>query len=581
MQPRQLCAGAAILVTITLAAYSPALGNGFIWDDDDYVTANIHLRTGDGLRRIWTEPGATLQYYPAVHTGFWIEYHLWGLNPFGYHLVNILLHAGGAVLFWLLLRRLAVPGAFLAGLVFAVHPVHVESVAWITERKNVLSGLFYLGAALAWLRYRLRSGGRPQIRGPRLDRFYAISLILFLCALLSKTVTVTLPAALMVVLWWKTGRVDRRDFLRLAPFFVLGISLGLLTAWLERHQVGARGIEWGFTPADRILIAGRAVWFYLAKLALPVRLTFIYPRWQIDAAAPAQYLYPLAAALALFGLWRWRGKVGRGPLAAVLYFGGTLVPALGFFDVYPMRFSFVADHFQYLASLGPITLAAAGFTIALPRLGKAEPRLRLVLPGIVICVLGLATWQQARIYRDRETLFRDTVAKNPAAWMAHQNLGALLLDQGKVREAVAHLEESLRLYPDDPGALNNLGLAHSQERNYEAALAGYREALRLLPVHMDALNNLAWLRATCPVAELRNPEEAVRLAEQACTLSRRRSPMFLDTLAAAYAAAGRFGDAVETASDAIALARQLDQPELVKVFQERLELYRTHRPFVE
>jgi hypothetical protein len=265
-------------------------------------------------------------------------------------LINILLHTLSAFLFAVILRRLAVPGAFLAAVIFALHPVHVESVAWISEMKNTLSALFYLGAALAYL----------QFCEKRKKGLYALALVFFVLALLSKTVSATLPAALLVVFWWKRGRLSwRHDALPLMPFFVLGAGGGLLTAWIERTMIGAQGAEYQFTLIERGLIAGRALCFYLGKLFWPADLIFIYPRWQISADAWWQFLYPLGVAILIGILWLVR-KHSRAPLAAMLFFSGTLFPALGFFNVYPFRFSLVADHFQYLASLSIIALFSAG-----------------------------------------------------------------------------------------------------------------------------------------------------------------------------------------------------------------------------
>ncbi len=339
---------ALVLIVATLAAYVPAMQGGFIWDDDDYVTDNAALRSLAGLAAIWLQPGAVPQYYPLTFTSLWLDYQLWGVAPAGYHVVNVLLHGTNAVLVWLVLRRLALPGAWLAAMVFALHPVHVESVAWITERKNVLSGAFYLGALLAYLRF--AGLGAPAAEAERW-RSYALAVALFVCALLSKTVTCTLPAVILLLLWWKRGRVTRAEASATVPLFVVGACLALVTIWMERTHVGAQGAAWLLSPIDRALIAGRAVWFYAATLAWPHPLTFVYPRWEIDAGAWWQYLFPLAAAAVTALLFFARARIGRGPLVAVLCFGVTLAPALGFVDVYPMRYSFVADHYQYLASV--------------------------------------------------------------------------------------------------------------------------------------------------------------------------------------------------------------------------------------
>jgi len=346
-----------LILALAATAYAPALRGDFVWDDDDYVTDNPTLTNLDGLRRIWLEFGATPQYYPLVYTTFWIEYHIWQLHPFGYHLTNVLLHMVNALLLWAILRRLAVPGAWLAAAIFAVHPVHVESVAWITERKNVLSGAFYLSSMLLYLRFAGIGPDRPS--GRRRWAYFVLALLLFACALLSKSVTCTLPAALVLLLWWRRRRLRASDLWPLIGWLVVGLLMALTTVWMERHHVGTRYIDWSLSPLDRCLIAGRAVWFYAAKLLWPAKLTFFYPRWHIDAGLWWQYLFPLAAVAVIAALWWLRSRLGKGPLVAVLLFVGTLTPALGFVDVYPMRFSFVADHFQYLASAGLIALGAA------------------------------------------------------------------------------------------------------------------------------------------------------------------------------------------------------------------------------
>ena len=345
---------AVALTSAVCLAYQPVWHGGLLWDDyPGHVTAP-DLRSWDGLSRIWFEGGATQQYYPLLHSAFWLQHKLWGDATLGYHLVNILLHATAALLVALVLRRLHVPGAYLAAAIFALHPVHVESVAWITEQKNTLSGVFYLAAMLVYLRF-------DQTRKKSI---YGCALGLFLLALLSKTVSATLPGALLVILWWQRGRLSwRKDVLPLLPFFVLGVLGGLLTAWVERTVIRAEGAAFEFTIVERFLIAGRAICFYLGKLFWPVNLTFIYPRWQVSQAIAWQYLFPAGALLLAAALWPVRRR-WRAPLAALLFFIGTLFPALGFLNVFPFRYSLVADHFQYLASLGVITLVAAAGTLA-------------------------------------------------------------------------------------------------------------------------------------------------------------------------------------------------------------------------
>ncbi len=493
---------AVLIVLLTLLVYVPAITGGYVWDDDFYVTDNATLRSAEGLKRIWTEPGAVPQYYPLVHTAFWLEYHLWELDPYGYHLVNVLLHAFGAVLLWLLLRRLAVPGAWFAAMIFALHPINVESVAWITERKNVLSGLFYFSSMLVYLRW--AGIGEPPAprpaRGPRRGRpdlpgwpLYAASLLLFLCALLSKSVTLTLPAAVLLLLWWKRGRIGGKDILPLLPFLAAGIASGLFTLWMEVNHVGASGTEWSLTLLQRLLLAGRALWFYAWKIFWPVGQCFIYPRWEIDPGSWWQYLFPAGAAALLVLCWLMRRRLGRGPLAALLFFAGTLSPALGFFNVYPMRYSWVADHFQYLAGIGLLALACGWAASRLAGAGAGARRLAAIAGVILLAVLGTLSWRQGHAYADRETLWRDTLARNHDAWIAHNNLAGLLTESGRYPEAIEHYTEALRLRPDDPDVHANLGLAHVGTGDLDAAASAYRLALEAEPNNAELHGRLAEL----------------------------------------------------------------------------------------
>ena len=495
---------ALALAAITILAYLPALDRGFIWDDDTYVTRNSTLHDLNGLRRIWFEVGAVPQYYPLVHTTFWIENHLWGLAPFHFHLGNVLLHALAAVLLWRVLARLELPGAWLGAALFALHPVGVESVAWITERKNVLSTVFYFAAALAYLRFAWpRQGGKE--RGGAASWYFA-ALGLYVCALWSKTVTCSLPAALLLVFWWKEpggAGADphhsslRRQALLLAPFFAAGLSLGLLTAWMEKHIVGAHGAVFTLSLAQRCLIAGRALWFYAGKLLWPAPLVFIYPRWTVSVGVWWQWLFPAGAVAVVAALWAARGRIGRGPLVAVLFFAGTLFPALGFVNVYPMRYSFVADHFQYLAGVGLLALIAAGVArYGLPQKSRQEGLFAgsglSWWPMLVLLVLAGLTWRQTRIYANTDVLWQATLRHNPDCWLAHNNLGAALFRTGQVDEAIGEFHEALRLNPDYPESHNGLGGALGKKGQTDDAIREFREAIRLESDYADARYNLSF-----------------------------------------------------------------------------------------
>jgi tetratricopeptide (TPR) repeat protein len=482
-----LYAGAIVL--LAMAAYIPAMTAGFVWDDDFHVTNNRALRDLDGLRRIWTDPRTTPQYYPLTHTTFWIQYQLWGDFPLPYHLANILLHIGSALLLWRILEKLRIPGAWLAAAVFALHPVHVESVAWITERKNVLSGLFYLGAAFAYITHKL---GKKSSWGLPL-----LSLLLFLCALLGKTVTASLPVVLFLVLAWKRCRFKLRDGLLLGTMLAFGAVMGRLTSSLEKYQVGAMGAEWDLSFIERSLIAGRAWWFYLCKLVWPAKLAFIYPRWEIDAGAACQYLYPAAAIAALAVLLLLRKRLGWGPLLALLCYSVTITPALGFFNVYPMRYSFVADHFQYLASIGPITLLAI-------LLWKLPLPPRRVVAAVALAACAVLAFLQCRAYADLETLWRHTVARYDRSWMAHYNLAKILVARGELEEAKSHYLSALAAKPDHLKSSVELANILADEGDFPAAMELYRRSLAVAPDDALTHYNLALL-----LEQIGRPEEAL------------------------------------------------------------------------
>jgi len=525
------------LVLLTLAVYYPVWHGGMLWDDDAHMT-RADLRSIGGLWRIWFDVGATQQYYPAVHSAFWLFSQLWGENTLGYHLVTIVLHASSAFLVALILRRLAIPGGVLAALIFAVHPVHVESVAWITELKNTLSGVCYLAAALLYLRY---DESRDR-------RWYAAAAGLFVVALLSKTVTATLPAALLVIFWWKRGRIGwREDVIPLLPFFAVGIAGGLLTAWVERAQIGAEGPAFQFTFIERCLIAGRAFWFYLGKLVWPANLIFIYPRWQVSQQVAWQYAYPLALAVLLAGLWWYRTR-SRAPLAAGLFFIGTLFPALGFFNVYPFIYSFVADHFQYLASLGIIVLVSAAVAML------SAPWRTAASAAVVVALAFLAT-NQTRQYVDAETLYRTTLAANPECWMAYLNLGKLRQEQARAQgddprlldEAATLYRQALRIEPSISQGHNNLGAILLSLGRLDEAQTEFQEALRRRPGDPEVLYNLG-----LALEKLGRPEEALA-AITAALAARPHQRGAHAALANALQSLGRIDEAIAEYNEALRL----------------------------
>jgi tetratricopeptide (TPR) repeat protein len=477
---RREWACAALLVLAVLAAYHPVWHAGFVWDDDAHLM-RPDMRSLHGLWRIWADPSATQQYYPVLYSAFWIEHRLWGDAATWYHLANIALHCAVACLFFRFLTRISVPGAFLGAALFALHPVNVETVAWVSEQKNTLSAVFYFASALAYLRF--DSG--------RVPRWHAAALLMFFVALLSKSVTATLPAALLVILWWKRGSISpKRDIAPLLPFFVLGASMGAVTAYLERTHVGASGAAFELSPAARILVAGRALWFYLGKIAWPSGLTFIYPRWTIDPSSAVQWLFPAGGLVLVFLFWLQRNRT-RSPLAIALLFAGTLFPALGFVNLFPFLYSYVADHFQYLAMAAVVAGVSAAATLGTRRLGPAPLSLARVGCGLVVAALGLMTWRQCHAYEDTETLWRATISNNPESWMAYNNLAVEYLKDGRLDEAAADVAAGLRLNPDNPAAHATLGETLDRQGHPDRALAEFNRALELDPYNAAAHTNLA------------------------------------------------------------------------------------------
>jgi tetratricopeptide (TPR) repeat protein len=492
---------AAAIAFAAIVAFGRSAWCGWIWDDPEHVTGNVVLRSAAGFGDIWLRPESLPQWYPLVHSTFWVEHHLYGDQAAGYHVLNVLLHALNGILLWRVLARVGLPGAWIAGLLFAVHPVHAESVAWVSERKNVLSGAFYLGSLLAWLRFAGLAEGAPESRR---GRTWVLAFLLFVAALLSKSVTATLPAVALVIAWWKRGSITKRDFLPLLPFFVVGAALGLHTAWMERSHVGAEGADWTLTLADRFVLAGEVLWFYASKLAVPWRLTFVYPRWPVDAGTWWQWLFPIGALGGMAVLWANRERIGRGPLAAILVFAGTLFPALGFLNVYPFRYSWVADHFQYLASAALLALAGVGLARAVaalePRLGGAAR----FLPVPLVALLAALSFLQCAMYEDEETLWTETLARNPAAGMAYNNLSVLRIQKGDYRGALEFVKVAVSLNRSHHEGWNNLGSVLSGFKDYAGAEAAYRQAIELMPGFAIAWTNLG------EVLEKQNrPEEAL------------------------------------------------------------------------
>ncbi len=624
-------AGGALLVVLVLAAYWPALTGQFVWDDELLVQKNPLVLGQYHLGDVWFHTDFSL-----TTTALWLQWRLWGNHPAGYHIVNVLLHAGGCLLLWRILQRLAIPGAWLAAALFAVHPVGAASVAWISEMKNTLSLLFGLTSFHFFLR------AETELAGARRGQLcYAVALVAFLLALLSKTSTVMLPVVLLLCAWWQRGRITKRDALRTAPFFLIALALGCVTIWFQAQVMKSGDPVQTENFLGRLAAAGRALWFYLGKNLVPWDLNMIYPRWTVDSTNLAAYV-PVALWCALLGFCWWFRKQAwsRAVFFALASFTVLLLPVLGFVSMDYLVISRVSDHFQYLPMITVLSLAAAVLVQWLPA--------QFLSTVAVILVGGSAalTFQRSAIIARNDSLWRDTLEKNPESFTAHNNLGCLLATQNKIAAAIPHFEAALKCNSKNAAAHANLGRAFAMQRKFAGAeeqfqaalqlkpgsadvqqayagalleqgrvvealphlreavrleprlelrlrLAGllhavgnfseaaeqYRAILNRMPDSVEALNNLAWLLATCPDAGVRNGTNAVQLAGQACRLTGEKKAGIVGTLAAAYAEAGRFSDAVATAGKAAEIAETAGDAAFAARNRQLLELYRAGRPF--
>jgi protein O-mannosyl-transferase len=499
-----------VLIAFVFIAYAPVFHAGFVWDDESHLTQNPCVVGPLGLKEIWTSTRAV--YYPLVLTTFWALHQFVGLNPLPYHILNVLVHAGSAVLLWRVLRQLEVNGAWLGAALWALHPVMVQSVAWVTELKNTQSCLFYLLSISFFLDWEEQARVTPvsRIKSPLM---FAVSVACFALATVSKPSVVMLPLVLALCVWWRRGQVGWKDAVSLAPFLLISALASVWTIWEQKFHASAIGPEWAQTWLERLIIAGRAIWFYLAKLIWPHPLIFIYPRWEIHSSQWMAYLPLLAVTAGLILLWLVPGKAGRAIFFTAAYYVISLFPVLGFFSVYFFRYSFVSDHFQYLASMGPLALAGAAIATLVARfcetplelasdtdalqsssdnIGVARRKLFLGSVGCSILLLSLAflTWQQTVVYHDLITLYTRTLAKNPACWMAHYNLGIALHDHGETDQAITHYHQAIALRPGYAEAHYNLGRLLTEKGEFNDAINHYEAALAINPADAEAHNNL-------------------------------------------------------------------------------------------
>jgi tetratricopeptide (TPR) repeat protein len=495
--------GALLLAASTLLAYWPALRGSFLFDDPSLLTDSPLVKAADGLRRMWLTTEA-IDYWPVTNSTFWLEWRLWGSNPTGYHVTNVLLHIAAGLLVWAILRRLSVPGAWLAAMLFTLHPVNVQSVAWIAQRKNTLSMVFFLLSMLMYLAFDRADAasvrqdprkGRPASRRQESQPVFAwywVSLAAFVLAMLSKGSVAILPGVLLLLTWWRRERLTQRDLIRVLPFLAVAIALTLVNLWFQSRMVG--GVR-DVTVLQRILGAAGVIWFYVAKALVPIHLVFIYPQWDVRADA-LRWWFPLVAVVVFtVVLIRWRRRpVARVLLLAWAFVCLALIPVMGFTDVYFMKYSLVADHYEYIAMIAIVAIAAAGLD-RLFRTDRPSTRpigfgLSDVASAVLLAVVGVATWQQAHLYAGPEPLYRATLQANPGVPVVHNNLGAWLLDQGRNEEASAEFHEALRLQPDLASAHSNLCEAAARLHRVDEALTECAATVRTNPARAAAHKNL-------------------------------------------------------------------------------------------
>ena len=560
--PQQAALVAAIIVAVVVV-YLPALRGDFVWDDFLLITGNPLLQNFSGLLEIWSG-GRTADYFPLTNTVFWIEHHLFGANATGYHAVNILLQIANALLVWRLLKQLNIPGAWLAGLIFGIHPVHVASVAWISELKNLLAMLFALLSVLFFLKLdnqRLRNSVTA----------YSASLVFFALALLSKTQVVFLPFVLLLCAWWrdkksagtKTNQDLRSDAIRSWPFFALAIFLGLVTMWFQSRGIGEEEIVIGSLPR-RFVNAAMAIWWYAGHLFAPVRLMAIYPNWRFDPPQVWEWLPLVVLLCVLAGLWHWWNHGTGGAFFAVACFIVALLPSLGLVRMaYVRSGTLVADHLQYFADVSLLALFCAGVAYAWNQRQRATKIATATIVTLLVGVMGTYAFDRTEVYRNEETLWQDNLSKNPDAWQAHIMMAQRRFKQERYAEAAYHAGRAAELKPELADIHNQLGLAYCRLERFEDGIAEYRKALQLKEAKPSAArsagvakiranlanalaitaNHLSESAPTIPEEAMRRYEEAIRQYEEALEIDPQQ-PAIHRNLGMLLAQLGRYDEAI-------------------------------------
>ncbi len=477
----QLMLGALVIFALIFVVYRPILPGVFLMDDARLIGVDNPLVNGTFTPwTIWFQTDFTLATF-----GWWVEALVFGKNPAGYHLVNMVLQAISGILLWRLLARLKIPGAWLAAAVFVIHPVCVNSVARVAELKNTLSLPFYLFSFIGYLHYESlalypEDGIQPEnhrLRN-RATLWYVVSMAAYVLALLAKTTAVMFPVVLLFCAAWQRSRITRRDVSHTVPYFIVALAFGLMTVWFQKHQalVTAGQALLPASFAERLAGAGQDFWFYLGKALLPVNLSVVYYRWRIDAGALSSYL-PDILVCAIFVLcWLFRRSWGRHALFGLGCYTVTLLPVLGFFDAQFLTMWRVSDHLQYKPMIAIVALATAGFAVLL----RNKTLYPCAAAGLLL-TLAVLTFDRAQVFATEEGLLRDTLAKNPAAWAAHNDLGVILAKRGNFADAITHFSTSLQFNPDNVDAHLNLAHALALQGKFGEAETHLLAALKIKP----------------------------------------------------------------------------------------------------
>jgi protein O-mannosyl-transferase len=565
---------ALILILLAGIIYAYSLTGEFLWDDEALLFNNAIVKNPDGIYQVWNQSESP-DYYPVTLSMFWIEWRLFGMNPFGYRLINLIFHCCSGLLLWRILRNLKINGAYLASLLFLLHPVNVSSVAWIVERKNTACLFFYLLSAFLL----------TQFHKTNLRLLYRLSLFFFCVALLSKTAVVMFPITLLGMEWIKGRKISRACITEILPYFLASLILGLITIYFQYNNAIQSDVVRPEGFLSRLAASGWAFWFYLYKAVIPLNLNFVYRRWTVDPDAFANYLPLLAFLLLLSVFVKFRRKFEKQYLAGIGYFTLNLLPIVGFFNIYFMKYSLVADHWQYVSLPGITALAAYEIHRVTGLLGERNGKRTFMIIGFaLVFVFSGLTWFRSSRFISMKTLWEDVLEKNPGCWMAELNLGLAYTMHEQWDNAIPFLEGSIAHQPglsktqtDEiiGEASKYLGDAWTGKHDIPKAIGYFEKSIELTSKVPGAYNNLAWILSTSEDPRYLNPGQAVVLAEKVIEMKRMDlDPSYFDTLAAAYASSERFPEAVAAAQKGIDLATQSGNSELA-------QLIRTHKTLFE